>query len=165
VLLEEQYFHAFTQMPELDFVTFDFYFPDAKGVAIRDQMVKWAHEAGKPVYIEETWRPHDLPSHMTGNVGGRPRMGEALFEPIDIKWMKAVSLYAATHGLEAVTFFYSTAFFAYTPSSTPETATAAYYARGAEARYDQAVDDALMKGERTDTFRAYQALAKEFGTR
>lgn len=163
VFQEQLYYRAFVDTPELDFVTVDFYFPDPKGLAYMDQMVNLAHNAKKPVYIEETWRPHDLPSHMTVSVPERPRLGEAMFEPVDIQWMKAVSLYAATQGSDAVTFFYSVTFFTHTDSSSADSATSAYYNKGKTAIYYEKVRQALMKGERTDTFRAYRELAKEFG--
>ena len=80
-----------------------------------------------------------------------------------MQWMKAVSLYAATQGLDAVTFFYSVTFFTHTDSSPADKATAAYYNKGNMAIYYEQVRQALMKGQRTDTFRTYQSLAKEFG--
>jgi hypothetical protein len=154
VFREQLYYRDFVEMPELDFVTVDIYFADSKGIPFMDEMVEMAHKANKPVYIEETWRPRYLPGHLpTGPI--ERGLGNSIYEPIDIKWIKAISLYAATHGLDAVTPFWSTAFFFYADSGVNDTTTPAYF---------EEVRQAVMKGGRTDTFRAYQALAKEFGT-
>ena len=62
------------------------------------------------VSIEETWRPaftgplpqnvHVLATAMeTHTIKG---VGNADFQDLDAKWMKAMVLYASTHGMEAV---------------------------------------------------------------
>jgi hypothetical protein len=145
-------------MPNLDFLTLDIY--THTKFDIYDRMVQIAHAANKPVFIEETWRPAftgPLPPHAmatgveTYTIKG---VGSADFEDLDAKWMQAMALYACTHGIEAVTPFYSQAFFAYVTSG-PD--------RPSDPAYSRKVIQAVAQGQRTKSFEAYRSLQQKFG--
>ena len=155
---ELSYYQAFAAMPNLDFLTMDIY--DHTHFDVYDRMAQIAHAANKPVSIEETWR--------TAFTGPRPQnvlstglqpltikgSGNADFEDLDSKWMKAMVLFASTHGMEAVTPFWSQSFFAYVTSG-PD--------RGTDPEYNQKVMQAIAQGQRTKTFEEYRALQQKFG--
>jgi hypothetical protein len=155
---ELPYYQAFAAMPNLDFLTIDIY--THTKFDIYDRMVQIAHAANKPVFIEETWRPAftgPLPPHAmatgveTYTIKG---VGSADFEDLDAKWMQAMALYACTHGIEAVTPFYSQAFFAYVTSG-PD--------RPSDPAYSRKVIQAVAQGQRTKSFEAYRSLQQKFG--
>jgi hypothetical protein len=157
---ELPYYRAFAAMPNLDFLTVDIY--DQTQLDIYDQMVQIAHTAKKPVSIEETWRPAftgPLPQHaLSAGTGIESHtikgVGNADFEDLDAKWMKAIVLYASTHGVEAVTPFYSQTFFAYVTSG-PD--------RPIDREYNEKVVQAIVQGRRTKTYAEYRALQQKFG--
>jgi hypothetical protein len=155
---EEPYYQAFAAMPNLDFLTIDIY--SNTKFDIYDRMVQIAHAANKPVFIEETWRPAftgPLPQHAiaTGIESHTIKgVGSADFEDLDAKWMRAMVLYAATHGIESVTPFYSQAFFAYVTSG-PD--------RPSDPEYNRTVVRALEQGQRTKIFEEYRSLQQKFG--
>jgi len=157
---ELPYYQAFAAMPNLDFLTLDIY--DQTQLDIYDRMVQIAHAANKPVSIEETWRPAftgPLPEQALSSGTGIEShtikgVGNADFEDLDAKWMKAMVLYASTHGLEAVTPFYSQTFFAYVISG-PD--------RPIDREYNEKVIQAIAQGRRTKIFAEYRALQQKFG--
>jgi hypothetical protein len=159
---EMPYYQAFAAMPNLDFLTIDIY--DQMQLNIYDRMVQIGHAANKPVSIEETWRPAftgPLPQRALGTGTGIEShtikgMGSADFEDLDAKWMKAMVLYASTHGIEAVTPFYSQTFFAYVTSG-PD--------RPTDPEYNQKVIQAIAQGQRTKIFEEYRTLQQKFGRR
>jgi hypothetical protein len=157
---ELPFYKAFAAMPNLDFLTIDIY--DQTKLNIYDQMAHIAHDAKKLVEIEETWRPA-----FTGPLPGNAHVlataiethtikgvGNADFEDLDVKWMKAMALYASTHGIEAVTPMYSSTFFAYVTSG-PD--------RPTDPEYSRKVMQAIIQGRRTKTFAAYRSLQQQFG--
>lgn len=157
---ELPYFQAFAAVPNLDFLTMDIY--DATQLNIYDQMVEMAHTAHKPLFIEETWRPAFTGPLQRGawatgvethTIKG---VGSADFQELDAKWMKAIVLYAATHGVQSVTPFYSQTFFAYVTSG-PD--------RPTDREYNERVLQALSQGQRTKTFEEYRSLEQKFGQR
>ena len=157
---EAPYYRAFAAMPNLDFLTMDIY--DYTHFNIYDQMAQIAHAANKPVSIEETWRKAftgPLPQNAL-STGIQPLTikgsGNADFEDLDAKWMKAMVLYASTHGMEAVTPFWSQSFFAYVISG-PD--------RGTDPEYNQKVIQAIAQGQRTKIFEEYRSLQQKFGKR
>lgn len=157
---ELPYYQAFAAMPNLDFLTMDIY--DQTQLSVYDRMVQIAQAANKPVSIEETWRPAftgPLPEHALSTGTGIEShtikgVGSADFEDLDVKWMKAMVLYACTHGMEAVTPFYSQTFFAYVASG-PD--------RPADREYNQKIVQAIAQGQRTKTFAEYRSLQQKFG--
>ena len=157
---ELPFYKAFATRPDLDFLIIDIY--DHTKLNIYDQMVQIAHAANKPVSIEETWRPpftgplpqnaHVLATAIeTHTIKGA---GNADFEDLDVKWMKAMVLYASTRGMEAVTPMYSQTFFAYVTSG-PD--------RPSDPEYSRKVIEAIAQGQRTKTFEAYGSLQQKFG--
>lgn len=157
---ELPYYRAFAAVPNLDFLTMDIY--DHTHFDIYDQMAQIAHAANKPVSIEETWRTAftgPLPPNALGT-GIQPLTikgsGNADFEDLDAKWMKAMVLYSSTHGMEAVTPFWSQSFFAYVTSG-PD--------RGTDREYNQKVIQAIAKGQRTKIFEEYRSLQQTLGKR
>ncbi len=81
--------------------------------------------------------------------------GDQAFQPLDAKWLEAMATYASGWGLEAVTPFWTQTFFLYLPED----------AGGLDWSYNSKVVEALAAGKRTDTFRAYQGLARRYGAR
>jgi hypothetical protein len=155
---ELPYFQAFAALPGLDFLTIDIY--TTTKLDIYDRMVQIAHAANKPVFIEETWRPAftgPLPPHAmatgveTHTIKG---VGNADFADLDAKWMNFIVLYAATHGIESVTPFYSQTFFAYVTSG-PD--------RPSDPEYSRKVVAAIVQGRHTKIFDEYHALQQKFG--
>jgi hypothetical protein len=156
---EIPYFNEFVTIPDLDYVTLDNYDAEPAAITNLDLMVQTAHGAAKPVYMEETWRPAYLPNGLPP--AGVPLekasplgTGNAVFEPLDEIWLKAMALYCATHGLDAVTAFSTPPFFLYVTSG-PDS----YF----DAAYVREDEQALLQGKRAGTFQAYQDLAQQLG--
>lgn len=157
---ELPFFEEFAKIHELEFLTFDNYVGDPKALARMDHMVKTAREAKKPVYMEETWRPHFVDKNAK-HVEGQSMeamsvlgFGYSGFEPLDEQWIEAMALYAATHGLESMTVFQTRCLFLYVPSKPTD---------GPD--FDKKVEEAILHGKRTKTFDALRKCAKEFGHR
>jgi hypothetical protein len=117
--VELPYFQSFAQSSSLDFLTFDTYVSGENATASMDTLVQIAQESEKPLYIEETWHPHNpvpgsqfIPGE---NLDSQDLVGFGYqgFELLDAEWLNAMTLYASTHGLEAITAFDSTCFFLY----------------------------------------------------
>jgi len=152
---EEKYFTPMLALRELDCVSFDIY--DIRTLAAINAMIPRAREAGKAVYLEETWRS---PVY-TAKEGVRPTLdtisctgvGLAAFENLDAAWLEALAMYASGWQLEAFTPFWTPAFFKYVPTGGDAT----------DPAYLAAVVDALRKKERTRSFAAYKALAEKYG--
>jgi hypothetical protein len=64
-----------------------------------------------------------------------------------------MTLYAASLGLEAITPFWTQTFFAYVPEDWS----------GLDPRYNRRVVEAVLRGERTPTYRSFEALIRELG--
>ncbi|MGA3211421.1 MAG: hypothetical protein ABSD20_08935 [Terriglobales bacterium] len=152
------FFEEFSRVPDLEFLTIDNYVDTPYAISRMDALTKVAHDAHKPVYMEETWRPHFiLPG--TGKKKGASEesvsaigFGYSGFEPLDVKWLNAMTLYAATHGMEAVTPFQTRCFFAYVESAPYD---------GPE--FNHVVERAILQKKRTETFRAFQQYIREYG--
>ena len=154
---EVPFYEEFAHMPELEFLTVDNYSGSHAAIARMDQMTRLAHEVHKPVYMEETWRPHFMPpgvQHKKGNSQESESVfgfGYAGFEPVDAKWLKVMTLYAATHGMESMTPFQTRCFFHYAKAPPYDGPT-----------YDREVEQAILHRQRTKTFFAFQQLTREF---
>jgi dipeptidyl aminopeptidase/acylaminoacyl peptidase len=93
IFTELPYFKEFASIPELDYLTYDNYGANARSLAI-------AHQANKPVYMEETGRPHyvslkDLPRDWQSKsleTYSKRGVGAIEFEPLDSK-LKVMKLY------------------------------------------------------------------------
>jgi hypothetical protein len=153
---ERAHFDAILPLPEVDVVTLDVY--ALASLAAYNRMIEAARARGKPVYIEETWRPGFDPAAAGG---GRVDLDQALSRGIgsarlahlDRKWLEAMALYAAVQRLEAVTFFWTQAFFAYADGD----------ASALDPAYNRRVIEAIDRGERTETYRTLAALVARHG--
>jgi hypothetical protein len=148
---ELDFFRNFAGLPDLDLLTLDIYSADPQVLQACSQMIGMAHAAHKPVYIEETWRPHFItgrlpPDWQAGSLEQySPKgVGNAIFAPLDSAWLQAISLFAATHGMEAVTVFRTTSFFRYVTSGPDQ---------GNSPEYLRQVMQAIEAGRRTQTSR------------
>jgi hypothetical protein len=158
---ELPYFEEFSQIPEVDFLTADNYADGPRAMNTLDRMTTIAHQAGKPVYMEETWRPHMLaPGWQSQNLHGESMdhvsvkgVGNSFFEQLDGKWLRTMAMYAATHGMEAITPFSTDTFFLYVDSG-PDGEDSPDYIRQ--------VQQAIEQKQRTSTFHAYQQVIQEF---
>jgi hypothetical protein len=148
---EERYFNAFVDLPEVEVLTLDVY--RLVGLPKYAAMVKRAQSKGKPVYIEETWRP----PYYTGRGGGSidqtaaKSVGDRTFEDLDIKWMRAISRWAGALGIEAITPVWMQAFFKYVDGDGD----------ALDPGYNRQVIDAIMRGERTKTYEALRAVGRD----
>jgi len=146
---EVEYFHAFVALPEIDVLTLDIY--DLGQLPTYTAMAATAREAGKPVYIEETWRsPFAVPGPGdTAETIASKGVGDQGFKALDAKWLQALTLYAGALGLEAITPSWTQPFFKYVPEGRGDALDPAYTLQ---------VVQALRNGERTETFFAFRDL-------
>lgn len=142
------------KIPSLDGIGLDIYhqFDDFK---TSDKMAKVANDAGKFAYIAESWRP------MIKMHEGKPWWGDdfGVADPylgkLDGKWMKAMTLYALSRHMPAVTFFWTFPLFTYDAENPdPVTNSKGYYPHA---------EKALLSGERTATYQALKSLIAEYG--
>jgi hypothetical protein len=160
--VELPYYEEFARIPALDFLTIDNYADGPAAIGNLERMTQLAHGVHKAVYLEETWRPHMLSAgwrsrYKTGeslDAVATKGAGNIAFEPLDAKWLHLMALYAATHGLEAMTPFTTPTFFLYVDSG-PDSEVSSEYIRQ--------VQQAISIHQRTDTFRAFQQCVQEFG--
>ena len=147
---EQAFFDAFLTLEVLDVVTLDIY--NLAGLKTYNRMIKKARRKGKPVYIEETWRPpyyHKQPGMSLEQIS-MTGVGKASFMRLDIQWLETMADYAGAWGLEAITPFWTPTFFAYVQRGG--------YA--VDPAYTTRVMQAIERGERTDTFKAYRDLIR-----
>lgn len=152
---EKAFFNEFIKLEELDIVTIDIY--AIKGIDTANKMIPRAKRRGKSVYIEETWRPaYYVPQ------AGKPEtldsisakgIGNEAFQDLDAKWLYAMTLYANTWRLEAVTPFWTQTFFLYVNADGD----------ALNPGYNRQVIEAIHKGERTKTFDAFKAIIQKYG--
>ena len=154
---EMDYFKEFLRVRELDVMTLDIYFLGA--IPTYNQMVALARKAGKPVYIEETWRTPFQGARrgrnfsMADYVPGRTIASEE-FQALDSKWLRAMTMYASAMQMEAITPFWTQTFFKYSRSQTSSLS----YEYNAEAA------QAIRSGQRTPTWETFRELIREYGT-
>lgn len=118
-----------------------------------DRMIKMAKDAGKYVYIAETGRPMITFRDGILDFDAVLSIPDPLLQKLEPKWMKALTLYAITRGLEGVTEFWTAPFFAYDANTEDP--------RSKE--YTEVVEKGMLSGARTPTFYAFQALAAKYG--
>jgi hypothetical protein len=148
---EERYFNEFVDLPEVEVLTLDIY--RIVGLPKYTAMVKRAQSKGKPVYIEETWRPPFYSAR--GNVPidqlAAKSVGDRTFEELDVKWIRTMSRWAASLGIESITPVWMHAFFKYVDGDGD----------ALDPAYNRQVIDAIMRGERTKTYDALRAIGRE----
>jgi len=146
---ELPYYNRFASIKGLDYLTIDVYF--LKEIPTFVEMARTAHEHGKPVYIEETWRWAQAPARQAGT---RLRdVSNQMYEPLDIKWLQAMGLFAIRNDISAVTIFWSTPFFTYLPSAVD----------ASSPQFFNAVSEAIRTGKRTEYFRRFREMAQQYG--
>jgi len=147
---EQEFFNAFAKMREIDVLTLDVY--QLRTLATYEEMVRTARANGKPVYVEETWRPpyyRPEPGRTPDQISVQS-VGDPAFETLDVKWIRMMMAWAAAQGVEGITPVWMQTFFAYGSEGT-----------GAfDPEYLRRVIAAIDKGERTQTFRALKDLAR-----
>lgn len=147
---EEKYFNTFARMKEIDVLTLDIY--QLRALATCERMVRTAKANGKPVYVEETWRPPFYvpePGRTLDQVSVKS-VGDPAFEALDARWIRTMVGWAAKHGVEAITPVWMQTFFAYGSDGT----------EAFDPEYLRRVMAAIDKGERTETFRALKGLRR-----
>ena len=152
---EEAYFDALLTLDEIEVMTLDIY--NLKGLPTYTAMIERARARGKPVYIEETWRSPYFRKRpgMSLEQISMTGVGNAAYTQLDIQWLDTIAAYASVVGLESITPFWTTTFFAYVD-------------RGGDAvdpAYTRRVLNAIENGERTETFQAFRALVKKMRAR
>jgi hypothetical protein len=154
---EKRYFDAFLTAAGIDVLTLDIY--RLKDLKAYNEMIEAAKRAGKPVYIEETWRPAYYSPSM-GPIESLETLsaigiGNRDFEELDVKWMETMAGYASVTGLEAFTPFWTQSFFTYVGADEPNGAL--------DWNYNKQVIAAIDAGQRTKTFDAFRKLIKRYG--
>ena len=116
-------------------------------------MIRAARAAGKPVYIEETWRPPYFQPRpgMSPDTASLKSIGNQEFQALDSRWLRAMTAYAQANALEAITPIWMFALFSYVQGNGDLD----------DPAYNRAVVEAIRRGERTATFRTLQELVSE----
>jgi uncharacterized protein (TIGR03437 family) len=166
---EDAYWRDFVTIPDLGVMTMDIYNIDT--FSTYSQWAQLAHANNKAVYIEETWAPAYLPSplpatdfsplgFLKASLDDLAIMGAAdpAFAQMDINWLKAIAVFAAQNGMEAITPFTTQTFFAY-GSSGHDKATDSTYSSTAET----AILSPNPSQPLTQTGQAYQSDSYQFG--
>jgi hypothetical protein len=148
---ERKYFEAFAQMPLVEVLTLDLY--SLRDLPVYQDMIRAARAAGKPVYIEETWRPPYFQPRpgMTLESASMQNVGNREFEALDSRWLQVLTRYAQVNNLEAITPVWMFPLFKYVEGAGDLD----------DAGYNRAVVEAIARGERTTTFRTLQELVRE----
>ena len=148
---EQGAFDAFVRLPEVEVLTVDIY--GVRELKVYNRMIRVAQAAGKPVYIEETWRPPYFQPQpgMTPDTASLKNVGNREFQALDIRWLRVMTAYAQANSLEAITPIWMFALFSYIDGSGDLD----------DPAYNRAVVEAIMRGERTATFRTLQEMVRE----
>jgi hypothetical protein len=156
-----RYAEKLLPLPEMDLISVDIY--DLRGFDRTNTVVKWAKAAGKRVFIEETWRAVYWPKETEIKLKGGEGVWDGVtvpmekYQPIDALWMEMVAVYAAAWGMDAVVPFWTQVMFKYL--QTEDWQVGFVYS----PEYNNALEKALLAGERTKTFAAWKKLIQELG--
>ncbi len=139
------------KVPALDGIGLDIYH-EYDDFQTFDKMVKMAKDAGKFVYIAETGRT--MITFKDGTLDFDPVLSipDPLLQKLEIKWMKALTLYAITRGQEGMTEFWTAPFFAYDETTEDPLS----------KQYTETVEKAMRAGARTPTFYAFKELCARY---
>ena len=139
------------RLPEVEVLTLDIY--GIKDLKTCNQMIRAAKAAGKPVYIEETWRPPYFKPKpgMTPDAVSLKKIGNREFQELDSRWLRVMTAYAQANRLEAITPVWMFTLFSYVDGSGDLD----------DPTYNRSVVQAIMRGERTTTFRTLQQVIRE----
>ena len=148
---ERKYFDAFVRLPEIEVLTIDIY--SVRELKVYNQMIRVAKAAGKPVYIEETWRPPYFKPQpgMTPDAASLKNIGNREFQELDSRWLRVMTGYAQANRLEAITPVWMFTLFSYADGNGDLD----------DPTYNRSVVEAIMHGERTATFRTLQEVIRE----
>lgn len=148
---ERKYFEAFVRLPEVEVLTLDIY--GVRELEGCNRLIRAAQAAGKPVYIEETWRPPYFQPQpgMSPDTASLKGVGNQEFQALDSRWLRAMTAYAQANALEAITPIWMFALFSYVQGDGDLD----------DPAYNRAVVEAIRRGERTATFRTLQELVSE----
>ena len=152
----DNYLTPFLELNGLDLLGLNVF--TLRGLPTFTRMAQAAQARGKAVYIAQTWRPTYLGAQTPGrqslekDVSGG--VGNAEFTDIDIKWLAAMTRYASTLGLEAVSPLWTQTFFLYV-NGPPD--------GGLDPGYNKQVSAAVPSGATTLTYAAFQRLSASFG--
>ncbi len=148
---EREYLDAFVSLPEVEVLTLDIY--GVRDLKAYNRMIRAAQAAGKPVYIEETWRPPYFQPRpgMTPDAASLKNVGNVEFQALDSRWLRVMTAYTQANGLEAITPVWMSTLFSYVQGSGDLD----------DPAYNRAVVEAIMRGERTTTFRTLEELVRE----
>jgi hypothetical protein len=146
---EAAYFRAFLDLDAIDVMTLDIY--KLAELPAYSRLIREAKAKGKPVYIEETWRPPYFTPRlgMTADQAAAKSVGDERFQDLDAKWMRAMRDWAGAEGLESVTFFWMQVFFNYANAD----------AGALDPSYNKATAAAIAAGRRTKTYDVLKELA------
>ena len=176
---EESFFAAFVVIPTctasnlttgcLDFMTMDLYSDSAADFSEDSGWAVTAHANNKPVYMEETFAPHDLGPIPPGGVQSNPQGAEAyslvgtcdtVFETLDQDWLLGIAQFDMAYGMTGMTPFTTQTFMLYVSAPVPldESSNPTYLK-------ELAVTIAPMTGgaQLTTTGAAYAAEVAQYG--
>ncbi len=144
-----QYFEAFARMPEVDALTLDIY--GIKDLRTYIEMIRFARAKGKPVYIEETWRPpyFEVQPEITPDSASLKNVGNRAFQYLDAQWRRVMTTYAQANHLEAITLIWMWPLFKYVDGNGDLD----------DPAYNQAAVQAILNGKRTALFHTLKQLA------
>lgn len=148
---EREYFDAFVRLPEVEVLTLDIY--SIRELKAYNRMIRIAKAAGKPVYIEETWRPPYFQPKpgLTPDAVSLKNIGNREFQELDSRWLRVMTAYAQANRLEAITPVWMFTLFSYVDGSGDLN----------DPTYNRSVVEAIRRGERTATFRTLQEVVRE----
>lgn len=148
---ERKYFVAFLRLPEIEVLTLDIY--GIRELKVYNRMIRAAMAAGKPVYIEETWRPpyFNPQPGLTSDAVSLKNIGNMEFQELDGRWLRVMTAYAQANRLEAITPVWMFTLFSYVDGSGDLN----------DPTYNRSVVEAILRDERTATFRTLQEIVLE----
>jgi hypothetical protein len=144
-------------LPDFELISVDIY--SFGGMERVNQTVAAAKQAGKRVFVEETWRPRYWSKEVEKKYPGNSEMwkssGEGLeiYQQVDALWIEMMAVYAAAWGMDAIVPMYTQTLFKYDPVDGQIFGLA----------YNAALAKALSAGERTKTFYAVKKFIQELG--
>jgi hypothetical protein len=140
---------ALMDVPGVEVLTLDIY--DIFALPRYADLVTLAKLKGKAVYIEETWRtPFSTDEGLSPEQRYSAGIGMEVFQALDVKWLRALSLWASALNLEAVTPYWTQTLFKYVPQGGD----------GIDPAYNAAVMDAVGNNERTGTFFGFRDIIR-----
>jgi uncharacterized protein (TIGR03437 family) len=175
---EDAYFQAFVALPNCtatnlssgctDFVTDDDYSDSSSDFAEVEGWAELARTVGKPIYMEETFAPHDLIPGSSGFQGsptgaeGFSLVGscDVVFETLDQNWLLFMAQFDIAFGMESITPFTTETFFLYVNTGAP-------YDEATNPTYLREMGAYISSGtpQLTSTGLAYAAEVQQYGVK